>query len=232
MEQTTITLAGREFALSIRRHRLARRISLRLSPARDSLMMTLPRRTSIDAGLAFARKQEHWVLTHVAQDNSIAFTNGAVIPLLGVDYTITHQPGRGVTRKDDATQRLHVYGDSAFTARRVRDFCVNLARRECEIRAMEMASHIGKKVKVVKVREQRSRWGSCSAKGTLTFNWRLVFAPLSVFDYLIAHEVAHLAEMNHSDRFWQVTASLCPDYKKARLWLKRHGHDLHRFGAI
>ena len=80
------------------------------------------------------------------------------------------------------------------------------------------------------MRDTRTRWGSCSAKGALSFSWRLVMAPPFVLDYLAAHEVAHLKEMNHSPRFWRVVHDLCPHTADAENWLKRHGSELHRFG--
>jgi predicted metal-dependent hydrolase len=84
---------------------------------------------------------------------------------------------------------------------------------------------------VITIRDQRSRWGSCSASGGLNFSWRLIMAPPHVLDYLAAHEVAHLVHMNHSDEFWALTRSLSGDTDKAEAWLKAHGASLHRYGA-
>ncbi|MGR3434759.1 MAG: M48 family metallopeptidase, partial [Shimia sp.] len=79
------------------------------------------------------------------------------------------------------------------------------------------------------LRDTRSRWGSCSAAGGLNYSWRLVMAPPEVLDYVAAHEVAHLAQMNHSPRFWAEVAGLMPGYEAPRGWLRRHGADLHRY---
>jgi predicted metal-dependent hydrolase len=91
---------------------------------------------------------------------------------------------------------------------------------------VELAAPHALPVRRVTVRNQRSRWGSCSRRGTISLNWRLVQAPPFVRDYLIFHELAHLREMNHSTRFWQTVAGLCPDYQLAERWLKSHGRQL------
>jgi predicted metal-dependent hydrolase len=80
------------------------------------------------------------------------------------------------------------------------------------------------------VRDQSSRWGSCSNAGVLSFSWRLILAPSFVLDYLAAHEVCHLVELNHSLRFWRLVKRLYPEFDRAKVWLDVHGTDLHRFG--
>ena len=80
------------------------------------------------------------------------------------------------------------------------------------------------------MRDQSSRWGSCSNTGVLSFSWRLILAPPHVLDYLAAHEVAHLVELNHSARFWRLVERICPDFERAKVWLDVHGTDLHRYG--
>ena len=92
------------------------------------------------------------------------------------------------------------------------------------------AAELGVAVIRVSVRDQTSRWGSCSSTGVLSFSWRLILAPPYVLEYLAAHEVAHLVEMNHSARFWRVVNRLIPDHRMAKAWLDAHGADLHRYG--
>jgi predicted metal-dependent hydrolase len=190
--------------------------------------MTLPVRASVSTGLKFLHSKAGWVLAHVETHKTTPFTDGTVIPLLGQDYAIRQMPGRGVTQISGT--EIQVYSASEFVARRVRDFLRKHLREACLAHGGIMAAHIGKTVRDVKVRDTRSRWGSCSSGGTLTFHWQLVFAPPAILDYLIAHEVAHLKEMNHSPRFWQIVATLCPEHASAKRWLKREGHTLHRYG--
>jgi hypothetical protein len=94
---------------------------------------------------------------------------------------------------------------------------------ELPARTWELASETNANVKRVTVRNQRSRWGSCSAGGTISLNWRLVQTPDSVRDYIIYHELMHLREMNHSERFWAQVAQVCPWWSEAERWLKRNG---------
>src|SRR5437667_115689 len=93
------------------------------------------------------------------------------------------------------------------------------------------ASELGVAVKRISVRDQSSRWGSCSNTGVLSFSWRLVLAPPFVLDYLAAHEVCHLVELNHSPRFWRLVTRLSADTERAKAWLDVHGTGLHRYGA-
>ena len=103
-----------------------------------------------------------------------------------------------------------------------------LAKTEFVPRVFDLAARHGIKIKRVLVRNQRSRWGSCSVHGTICLNWRLIQAPQYVRDYLIIHELMHLREMNHSSRFWKHVASACPRYQEAEQWLDDHDHLLRQ----
>jgi hypothetical protein len=98
-----------------------------------------------------------------------------------------------------------------------------LSARELPARVLELAAVHQFTIRRVTVRNQRSRWGSCSRKATISLNWRLIQAPAFVSDYIILHELAHLKEMNHSRRFWREVARLCCDFARAEKWLKAHG---------
>ena len=94
-------------------------------------------------------------------------------------------------------------------------------------KAHELAALIGRTIQRVRFGQYKTQWGSCQRDGRLSFNWQLVQAPITVIDYVIAHEVCHLVHMNHSQRFWQKVASICPDYQAQRQWLRRHGQLLY-----
>jgi hypothetical protein len=98
-----------------------------------------------------------------------------------------------------------------------------MARIELPARAWELAAVTGADLKRVTVRNQRSRWGSCSAAGTVSLNWRLIRTPEFVRDYIICHELMHLREMNHSNRFWTRVEEVCPGWREAERWIKRNG---------
>jgi predicted metal-dependent hydrolase len=125
---------------------------------------------------------------------------------------------------------LCVAGGEAHVARRVRDFLKREAKRELETASKLAAASLGVTVARVSIRDQASRWGSCSTTGVLSYSWRLILAPPFVLEYLAAHEVAHLVEMNHSRRFWRVVERVCPHMARAKTWLDSHGAELHRYG--
>jgi predicted metal-dependent hydrolase len=129
-----------------------------------------------------------------------------------------------------ADGEIRVRGDPAHLPRRVRDHLVALAGSELARRARRLAPEIGCKVARVTVRDTKSRWGSCSGQGSLSFSWRLILAPDSVIDYVVAHEVAHLAEMNHGPRFWRLVERLSPGSAAPRAWLKQHRSRLFSYG--
>ena len=110
------------------------------------------------------------------------------------------------------------------------DYLKREVRRDLHKAAQFYAETLGVKVKRLSIRDQSSRWGSCTSAGSLSFSWRLILAPPYVLDYLAAHEVAHLVEMNHSARFWKVVARVCGHVERAKTWLDTSGNDLHRYG--
>ena len=127
--------------------------------------------------------------------------------------------------------RICVSGDERHAPRRLADWLQNEARTDLVKRVEHHAAALDCSPKRLSVRDQSTRWGSCSTSGTLSFSWRLIFAPGFVLDYVAAHEVAHLREMNHSQRFWRLVRQTVPEMQRARAWLKQNGAELHRFGA-
>jgi predicted metal-dependent hydrolase len=141
------------------------------------------------------------------------------------------QRGTVWVETDDAGQRLLcVAGDPPHVDRRIADFLKREARRDLERASSRHADALGVAITRVSVRDQSSRWGSCSNSGVLSFSWRLILAPPYVLDYLAAHEVAHLLELNHSPKFWRLVRRLYPNYERPKTWLDTHGTDLHRYG--
>jgi len=140
-------------------------------------------------------------------------------------------PGRRskVQLPDKLLPRLCVTGLAEHAPRRLRDWLIKQAREQLSDRVQHHARNLGLKPRRVVVRDQTSRWGSCSTARVLSFSWRLIFAPPFVLDYVAAHEVAHLKEMNHGPRFWALVRKTNPRMEEARRWLKRHGAELHRY---
>ncbi len=225
-----LIIGERPLPLEVRRHPRARHISLRLDGKEDRLRLVLPRGVSIAEGCEFARSKSAWVLRHLeSRAPQIPFADGTVLPLLGEDHVIRHFPAarRGVWR--DAGM-IAVSGQAEHLPRRVRDFLKAEARETLTRRAREKAERLDRSPGRITLRDTTSRWGSCTANGDLSFSWRLVLAPEMVLDYVVAHEVAHLKELNHSARFWELTARLTDEIEGPKRWLRRHGESLLRYG--
>jgi predicted metal-dependent hydrolase len=217
--------------LLIRVNPRARRLLLRVDAADRAVELVLPRGVSAESGLRFLRAQRVWIATRLAAlPRPVPFVEGAIVPVLGTPHRIRRESdpqAPPVTRMDG---EIRVRGDPAHLSRRVRDYLIGVARQEMTRRARVLAARIGRPITRVTVRDTTSRWGSCSANGCLSFSWRLILAPESVLDYVVAHEVAHLAEMNHGPRFWRLVQSLTPDHDGPRAWLNRHRSRLWSYG--
>lgn len=229
---TSWRYAGGEVPLRLRPHPRARRLALRIDATGDAVELVLPRRGSRGEALRFLEANRSWIEKRlIALPPRIAFVDGAIVPVFDHPHRLRHVGkvrGRGPVWIEAET--ICVAGDAAFLTRRVRDFLRGLAKRDLERRAQLLAATIGRKVARVGVRDTTTRWGSCARNGNLSFSWRLVFAPDSVVDYVVAHEVAHLVEMNHGPRFWRLVERLHPDPKIQRLWLNSNRARLMRIG--
>jgi predicted metal-dependent hydrolase len=223
------------FLVRVRRHRQARRYTLRIQATTRDVILTIPPRGSLKEAREFAQKQGGWIAARLGRlPEAAPFADGAVVPLRGVPHRIAHRRGtRGTVWAEagaDGERLLCVAGNAPHIDRRIGDYLRREAKRDLEVASLKYAADLGVSVKRVSVRDQSSRWGSCSTTGLLSFSWRLILAPGHVLDYLAAHEVAHLIEMNHSPRFWRLVQRLCPDHERAKAWLDVHGPDLHRYG--
>lgn len=211
--------------ITLRRTARARRFSLRVSRVDGRITLSMPLRARESEAMEFARAQEGWLrnaLARMPQTNLIGI--GSAIPVEGQMVQLVATTGRKIVREGDS---LFVPGDPAQVGARVQAWLKALARDRLVAASDHHAAKIDRKVARVTLRDTRSRWGSCSHEGALMYSWRLVMAPPSVLSYVAAHEVAHMLEMNHSDRFWSVVARLFPGWQTERNWLHRHGGDLH-----
>jgi predicted metal-dependent hydrolase len=222
------------YLVQVRRHRQARRYTLRIHASSRGVVLTMPLRGSMKQAKEFAQKHGAWIATRLRRLPAAApFAHGAILPLRGHECRIEHRRGARGTVWVEAHANEHllcVAGDEAHVPRRVRDYLKREAKRDLETASRAAAQALGVQFRRVSVRDQTSRWGSCSSTGVLSYSWRLIFAPPFVLDYLAAHEVAHLVEMNHSRRFWRLVERICPHMDRAKAWLDAHGADLHRYG--
>lgn len=214
----------------LRRSPRARRMSLRVSRADGSVTLTIPPRARESAAIAFLSQHEDW-LRHAlaALPVGVSVALGAQVPIEGRLVTLVAGTGRTPRISDG---QLILPGDPARGAARAAAFLKALARDRLAAASDLHAATLGRRYAALTLRDARSRWGSCTVNGRLMYNWRLIMAPPAVLDYVAAHEVAHLAEMNHGPGFWAVVTRLCPGYEMHRRWLKAQGQTLHayRFG--
>jgi len=206
----------------------ARRVSLRIDPRAGEVVVTLPMRAGRRAGMALLTTHAAWVMQRLtALAPPVALAAGAEVLLGGRPHVIRHDPdARGGAFLDGAT--IVVSGRPEFLARRVKDFLRAEAKRRIAVLAEGHAAALGVKIRAIRLKDTNSRWGSCAPDGTLAFSWRLVMAPDWVLDYVVAHEVAHLRELNHSPRFWTHVESLTPNREAAQDWLRDNGPALLR----
>jgi predicted metal-dependent hydrolase len=232
------TVDGRRISVRLAVNPRARRVSVRIDPTRREAIATAPSRRHLKRAAKFAAERAGWIAHELSRlPEGISLLPGAQAPLRGVMHELAYEHGRGAPRIDPPRTpgeppRLVVPApDVGLFEARVLRFFKTEARRDLEARVAAHAATLGVTPARIQVKEIRSRWGSCSETGVLAFSWRVLLAPPFVLDYLAAHEVAHLREMNHSRRFWALVATCMPDYERGRAWLGDHGMGLHAIGA-
>jgi predicted metal-dependent hydrolase len=231
-----LLIRGLSAAVEVRRHPTARRMTLRVSRTRRMVVVTLPLQCDLMEAGTFLETHIEWVREHLGSlPQPVPFRHGAVIPFRGQPHRLEFVgAGRGVvTQKQvfSGPPALVVSGAPEHAPRRLRDWLSEQALRDLDARVRWHARKLGLTPTRITIRDQTTRWGSCSTRGALSFSWRLVLAPNSVLDYVAAHEVAHLKEMNHGARFWALVRKTMPQMDEARRWLRTYGMDLHRYGA-
>lgn len=224
MEQ--IELAGTPVVtILVRRTRQARRLSLRVSQLDGRVTMSLPMRTPLREAQVFAVEKEHWIRrTLAARPDVIRPMIGGTVLFMGRDVDVVIGAGR-VARYVDG--KITVPDNPARVVARIAALMKITARERLREASDRYAAALGVSYGRMSLRDTRSRWGSCSSDANLMYSWRLIMAPPAVLDYVAAHEVAHLREMNHSPDYWRVVAQIYPDYKTQRAWLRSNGQDLH-----
>jgi len=213
--------------VTLRRSARARRLSLRVSGLDGRVTLTVPRGVPERTAHSFLTEKEGWLRGHLAaRPPRQAVRPGVRIPYRGRLLAVLPGAGRAVRL---GTEGITVPGPDAAFATRLRAFLIAEARTRLQAAAQHHTARLGRPFAGLALRDTRSRWGSCSAAGRLMFSWRLIMAPPEVLDYVAAHEVAHLAEMNHSSAFWAVVTRLCPGHAAPRAWLRAEGPGLHRY---
>ena len=229
------SLDNATLAYTVRRSARARCISIRID-ADGSVTLVLPRRADEAAGREFVAHKRRWILRKLAElrSSQLRARDGAevptAVPWLGTPLAVHVLAGPAataarVTRTEDGF--VVTVSDAAQVRPALAHWLWRHATARIPHRTLELAARVGVGgVARVQVRNQRRRWGSCSHEGRLSFNWRLIMAPEAVLDYVILHELAHLAHPHHGAAFWHEVARLCPDFRTHRAWLKSEGEAL------
>ncbi len=212
----------------------AKRLALRLNPKDRIFHLVIPRGMSFDKAHAFAEEHDRWMKDKLKDLPTIVrFKNGTSIPIFGRhrEIKIVFSKNLKTTEIMLKYNELLVFTNLDDPTPRIVRFLKNVAKEELTRLSIIKAERIGKKVRNVSVRDTKSRWGSCSQDGRLTYSWRLIFAPLSAFDYVVAHEIAHLRHLDHGSDFWALCRRLSDDYLEGEFWMRNHGQELMRYGA-
>jgi predicted metal-dependent hydrolase len=207
---------------------------VRIDPVRREAVAIAPSHRQTARAVAFANERAGWIATQLAAlPHAHPFTHGSILPIRGLDTLLERAPGRAPARMETRPYRRLIIGapDAETFAARVKRHLVGEAKAEFAARVAAHAATLRVTPRKMTVKDTTTRWGSCSVDGALAFSWRLIFAPDYVLDYLAAHEVAHLKELNHSPRFWAQVKRCIPDHARGRTWLRRHGQMLHAYGA-
>lgn len=216
----SITLGGEEVPVRLRRSASAKRMILRVCELTGDVKLTLPKRTSARAAERFINENSGWLLkTRQAQSLAEQVTHGGSIRFRGREYQLAFT-GVSPRRVIVDEMAIQVGGPVDMAPRRLLGWLKEEARGRLEESAAQHAATLGVSYERLGIGDMRSRWGSCSSARTLKFNWRLIMAPDDILDYVAAHEVAHLLEMNHSPRFWAHVMRCCPEFDRQRKWLK------------
>lgn len=234
--KSLMRIGGQPVPLNVRVNPRARRIIVKVHPSTGEVAVIAPSARAINPAIDFARAERDWIAERLSRiPPAVPFAPGAMVPYRGVDHVIRWAGARrGLVYIDQEAWRptIRVAGGEEFVSRRLEDWFKRQARFHLNRKVEAYAEALGVKVRRITVRDGASRWGSCSSNGSLSFSWRLVMAPPTVLDYVAAHEVAHLLQMNHSPRFWRLVERLVGESSAAQDWLRENGSQLHRYGDL
>ncbi len=222
-----------EKLVTVKRSKRAKRVALRLDPVERVINLVVPNKMSLKKAYYFAEQHEQWVVDTLSKlAPAIPFNHNTILPIFGDKITldIEHDEHRKRTSLKQYNNILRVNTYQSDPTNRITAYLKKTSQSGLADLASEKAEIIGKTISSVNVRDTKSRWGSCSTDGKISFSWRLIFAPYDAMDYVVAHEVAHLIHMDHSKDFWKLCRSLSSNFVEGKFWMKNHGNELMRYG--
>lgn len=223
-----------ENLVTVKRSQRARRVALRLDHKERTVNLVVPSRMPLEKAFYFAKTHEKWVreaLSHL--EPKIAFLNGVTLPIFGKNVTLKIIVDKDLKKTSiiRTPRTLIVYTNQDDPTNRITTYLKKIAREGLKEMAEEKAMIIRRRISSVTVRDTKTRWGSCAQDRSLSFSWRLIFAPMHAIDYVVAHEVSHLIHMDHGDNFWKLCEALSDNYDKGKNWMHDNGTQLMRYGA-
>jgi predicted metal-dependent hydrolase len=224
--------SGRDIEAVITGRRGAKRMTLRVDPIARRVIVNGPLRISKRDALSFVGANSDWIEARLkALPEASPFAEGATILFRGGLTLLKRRDGRGAPIfRDGLLPELEVASTPERFEAKIRLALKIYAQSDALAYCEPLAAQLGKSPNSIALRDTRSRWGSCTSNGDIMVSWRLIGAPPKVFEYVVAHELAHLIELNHSPRFWAQVGALMPDWRPARTWLKANGAMLHALG--
>ena len=229
-KHTEVLLKDKLVKLRIKINPRAQRIILKPNHLNNSIELVMPKFTKISDGLEFLNANKNWLINQFNNaPTPIPFKEGSIILFLGNNYEIKYTPEL-FSRVWTTKNTIHVSGKIDQISSLIKSWLKNNAQCTIDKKAKNISYKLNKKIKKISLRDTKTRWGSCGQNGKLSFSWRLIFAPPPILDYVVVHEVCHLAEMNHGKNFWELVDTFHPNKKFAQNWLKKNGDRLLLFG--
>lgn len=228
MQSYTLSNLGSPLDVEITKSKVAQRIILKINNS-GNVKLTLPFYIKYEIALEFLIDKELWLRNKLSQVNiSSIKLEEDVIPIMGTNYKINYVISKATSvsiSNNEITIYSKQYLHNKILVLYIKDHLLSQIKKLSEI----LANKWNFSYHHIKIVNSKVKWGSCSSKKILSFNWRLAFAPMDVIEYVVVHELCHLIEMNHSKKFWALVENIYPDFKLAKLWLKNNGRILHQY---
>jgi predicted metal-dependent hydrolase len=223
--QDFLVVGTRTWSIRFFHNHLAKRYFLRVRPD-GVLKVTIPKGGSHTTAMSFARRSVVWIEQQIQKQafsvqRPKAWLIGSEILFRGSKFTLFEKLDvKGIVQFSDQLVTVVDINENLYNE--IEQHLLDLAKKTLIPKTFELAAFNNIRVRSVTIRNQRTRWGSCSLKGSISLNWRLIQMPAFVSDYIILHELMHLREANHSPRFWTAVRQVCPRYSEAKKWLKQN----------
>lgn len=225
-EYIVLNKLGTPTKVLVRQSNRAARISIRINSQQVELV--LPNKIALSTAYNFLLQKEAWVRNKLQKSLPLVPIDKTTIPIFDKVHSITHIEVNYV-KVHINNNKVIVYSPPQKHQKTLINFLQNSLLTEVTAIVTSLEQEHQFNFSAIKITNSKTKWGSCSSKSVLFFNWRLIMAPKRILKYVVIHELCHLIEMNHSKRFWQLVAAFCPDYSDSRLWLKENGYKLFQY---